>query len=786
MPRQGMLYSSALAAMLALYPATAAAQETDAGEQGAKRLDTVTVTSQKREENLQDVPLSVSAISGDKLNEQLISAVADLSQISPSVTYSQSNNSLNSSIRIRGIGTSVFSAAVEPSVSTVVDGVVMSRQGQAFIDLIDVQRVEILRGPQSTLFGKNSSAGVISITTKDASDEFEASGEVLFAEQDESQYKGTISGPLFGGARARLTGWKKDVGGHIDNVYDDRKLNGSESWGLRGKLQFDASDKLDFTLIGDYSEADNQCCIWQARIINDPFLLNALQPVVPSETNDLVNIDADVQNLSEQWGLSAEANYDLGGATLTSITAYREWDIFNTADIDATPSQGDSNYLFGGLLGIDINDNDNHLEQFSQEVRLASDGEGPFNYVLGAYYSTLDYDTHFERRICFINYGTGNCPASFPVPFPPFVFPGARSGYTDSAVSNENLAIFGQADWALTDHLTAIVGLRALRDETSLYVSSPYEPLFPGDAINPVVAPAGTVDGVDNPNRLREGDVSDDAVTYKVALQYAFNEDVNIYGGYTRGYKGPTVDVASDATVRDINPETSDSFELGLRSVLLDGRLTFNATVFDVEYKDFQGQQFDALAGVLRLTNAGQTSTKGVELDSSWLVTDNLYLGLAGAYTDAKFDDYQNGQCYVGDPAPSCAVTGFKDYSGGQLSNAPEWKFNVNGRYDIDLSNMPFNMYLAAAYQWQDDIQYSLDQNPDTIQDAYGILDGSVGFVSESGRYKLTIFGKNLLDQDYAAFIFQDPTRGAPTVNIDHFLPKNHERYFGFTLRADF
>ncbi|MDJ0919898.1 MAG: TonB-dependent receptor [Henriciella sp.] len=771
----------ALAATGRINPALAQASDEDS----ARRLGAITVTSQKREENLQDVPLSVSALTGDDLAAQQVTAVIDLSQISPSVTYTQSTNPLNSSVRIRGIGTDVFSSAVEPSVSFVVDGVVMSRQGQAFADLIDIERVEILRGPQSTLFGKNASAGVISIITEDASDEFEATAELIVAEMDEYQVRGTISGPLSDRVGGRLTGYYKEIGGHIDNVFDDRDLNGAQSMGLRGKLNIETSDAVDLTIIADYRESEDECCAWQYRSLEDPFLTNAILPVVPSEDNRQTNIDGDTVNETEQWGFSVQADWGLENHTLTSISAYREWDFDNTIDIDGTPSQGDSNALTGGLIGFDVNDGTTGLNQLSQEFRLASEFDGNVNYVVGAYYANLDLDRRFERRICLINLNTEACPATIPLS-PTFAIPGAQSGFFDGTVDNTNYALFGQLDWEFADQWTLSAGARALSDSTDFTFDRPFEPLVEGDTVDPVATPDGSPDGPDNPARFGAGTVDDEALTWKFALQYAFNENVNVYGSYTRGYKGPTVDIAYESDPDPIDPETSDAFEFGLKSVLADGRIVFNAAIFNVEYEDYQAQTFSADEGNFNLENAGKISTSGVEVDFTALVTDAFTLGLSAAYTDAKIDEFPDGQCF--NPAaqdPDCRANGTKDLSGGDLTNSPEWKFNANGRYDVALDSMPFDAFITGAYRWQDDVQFSITQNPNTIQESYGIFDASVGLTDKGSRYTATLFVKNLFDQSYAAFLLQDPVRTG-SVNIAHYLSKNSERYFGFSLRADF
>jgi iron complex outermembrane receptor protein len=766
-----LLASSALAA----FGATGAtAQETDTSP---SRVDEIVVTAQKREQRLQDVPLSVSAISGESLAERQIFDVADIALVDPSVTYTQSTNPLNSSLRIRGIGTDVFSSAVEPSVSIVVDGVVLARQGQAFADLIDIERVEVLRGPQSTLFGKNASAGVISITTQAPSDTFEATAEVLIAELDEYQARGTISGPISDKVGGRLTGWYRDVGGHIDNVFDGRDLNGQESWGLRGKLLIEATPNLDIQLLADYRDAEAQCCAWQFREVNTPALAAALAPVEPSDDNLQTNIGSDLLNKSEEWGTSAEINWDIGEHTLTSITSYREWDFENTGDLDGTPSAGGLPVFLGGILGFNTNDGFTNLRQTSQEVRLTSPDGGDLSYVLGGFAWNLDIDRRFERRICLANFTNEACPAllsDLNPALPPI--PGAQSGFFDGTVDNTNLGLFGQADWRATDALTFTAGARLIYDETEFTFARPNQPLFPGDSVN---------GNIPEEERFGEGSVDDTAMTWRFSAQYEISSDIMIYGGYTRGYKGPTVDVAYEPDDLKVDPETSDSFELGLKSTLADGRVTLNVALFDVTYEDFQAQTFDPNATEFRLTNAGEVSTRGVEADLAAQLTDAFRIDLSAAYIDAEIEEFAAAECYIGQTAAEGCVDGFQDLAGGQLTNAPEWRLSANARYDLVLPSAPFDLFATGGYVWQDDVQFSLLQNPGTVQEAYGMLNASVGASSKDDRYVLQVFVRNVLDQDFAQFILQDPVNTG-AVNIAHYQPKLAQRYVGGSLRVNF
>ena len=770
------------AALAATAFGTAAAQTSEAGADAAAAdrgpvIDEIVVTAQRREQGLQEVPLSLSAITGEQLSDRQLTDVTDIAKVDPSVTYTQSTNPLNSSIRIRGIGTDVFSSAVEPSVSIVVDGVVMARQGQAFADLIDIERVEVLRGPQSTLFGKNASAGVLSITTADPTDTFTALGEVIVAELDEVQVRGTVSGPLSDTVGGRLTAYFKDVGGHVDNAYDGRNLNGNEAWGVRGKLLFEPSDTLSVNVIADYRDAEAECCAWQYRRVDSPALLAALGPVTPSDDNQQTFVGGEVLNESQSWGLSAEVEAGLGAYDLVSLTAYRGWDFQNTIDIDGTPSLGGLPVFLGGILGFDTNDGFTDIAQFSQEFRLASPGDGPVTWLAGAYASRLDLDRRFERRICLANFSDETCPALLSDINPALPgIPAAQSGFFDGTVDNTNLGLFGQIDWQATDRLTLTAGGRFIYDETEFSFARPNEPLRPGDSVNGANIPEA--------DRFGEGQVDDTAFTSRLAAAYAASDDVNLYASYVRGFKGPTVDVGYEADDEPVGSETSDAYEIGLKSVLAEGRVVLNLALFDVTYDDYQAQTYNAAATEFRLENAGKVSTQGLEVDLTARPTDALRLGFSASFIDAKIDEFPNGQCYNPVSAdPDCRADGTKDLSGGDLNNAPDIRLVTNARYDLVLPDTPFDLFLQADYRWQDEVQFSVTQNPETVQDSYGVFDLAIGGQDTEERITATVFVKNLFDQDYVDFILADPVNTG-SVNIARYRPKAANRYVGAQLRV--
>jgi len=561
----------------------------------------IVVTSQKRTERLQDVPLAVTALSGDTLASRQINDTNALANAIPSLTYTQNNNVSNSTFRIRGIGTSLFNQGSESSVSTVVDGVVLARQAQGFVDLADIERVEVLRGPQGTLFGKNATGGVISVVTARPTHEWTGRAEATIAEQDEYRVKGTVSGPLADTLRARLSGFYNDVGGHIDNVATGNDKNGFRSWGLRGKLDWDAAERLNLLLTADYRKTDADCCQPQYLQVTTPLLASLIAPVVAGRHNRQVNIDTPSFNDTRQWIVSLEGNLELGDHTLTSVTAWQKFDFDNNVDVDGLPYDGplllpygQSKYLLnGGPAGV---------RQFTQELRLTSPEHRPLTYVLGLYYLDLDLTRGFRRRLQSCAGGTTTVGA---------VCPNVTNLSTWHEASGETRqwAAFGQAEWNVIDRLSLIGGWRLQRETVRYAGNRPGTALVSGDT--PLMAAS-----------IGDGSTADTDLSGKIGLQYRFSPNAQAYVTWTRGYKGAAYDLevsADFANQRAVRPETVKAWEAGVKLDLFDRLLTVNTALFYADYTDLQVQaaQTDPITNTTSFvpTNAGSARTKGVEIE---------------------------------------------------------------------------------------------------------------------------------------------------------------------------
>lgn len=733
----------------------------------ALALEEVIVTATKREQSLQDVAVAVTALTDEMILEQQITSTQELIQLVPSLTVQDGSNPRQTSFNIRGIGTQSFSTAVEPSVSTMVDGVVMGRSGQAFMQLLDVERVEVLRGPQGTLFGKNSTAGVIHIITQKPTEEY--TGEIMGAVLSEEEYRAgvTMSGPITDNLGFRVTGTWEDIGGYVKNFNTGNDLNGSEDWSLRGKLRW-TNDDIEVLWASDYGESECDCTASPVFRL-DPFggndanvqeILDRIAPVVPGDENDEVNIDREGAFENEAWGHSLEVNWDIGEFTLTSITAMRGWEIGGKADgdLDAQPIQ---------VLGFDQGGNTDQ-EQFTQEIRITSPADQAVSYVAGLYYFDQTVERTFERTVEIIAGDPGLGIATF-------------------EADTENWAIFGEATWNISEDLRLILGARYTEDDLE-FIFSRTRTGFPVGIPDPV-DPAGQ-------------ETDEDDLSGKIALQWDYSDDGMVYLSYVEGYKGPAFDLTFGTdpnTAERIDPETSESWELGMKATFLDGQLRLNAALFHSVYDNFQSQAFfdpdglpdcpednpgcdpDDDPGGFFLINAGEVQTQGLEVDLLYQATENLRLSGGFALVDASIEEYDLGNCSDGQKFRGECPEGLQDLAGGDLPHSPDWKLNLNAAYTWNRDSL-FDVVFVGSVQSRDEILYSLSQDENTVGDELTLVDLSARLRSHSDTWDATFFIKNATDEFYSTAIVSLPEVLLANGYL-HRIPKQHERTFGLEMR---
>jgi len=730
-------------------------------------LEEIIVTATKREQNLQDVPVAVTALSEANIREAQIHSSEQLTFLVPSLTFQRGSDANESSFNIRGIGTQSFSIGTEPSVSTMLDGVVMGRSGQAFMDLMDIQRVEVLRGPQGTLFGKNSTGGVVHIITQQPTEE--PSGEVMTSLQNNEEYRAgfTLSGPVTEDLGYRLTASGTYVDDFTKNYFDGDDYNGSQRWTVRGKLRWTPTENLAFNFASDYSDSECDCTVapmrslepWDGNEAEVQEILDLISPVVPSDDNTKVNINSVPNSQSSQWGTALEVNWDVGDYALTSISAARGYDI-----------DGNSNDDYDGqpitVIGLE-QIGDTSQDQYTQELRIASPDDDYFNYVAGLYYFDQSVEETYERSLA----SGGN-----------FISSGVATFKADTT----NWAAFGEAVWAFHDSWRLIFGGRYTVDDVSFKYRRTREGL-----------PVGTPD----PVAPSKGSTNENDFSGKLALQWDFNDAGMTYLSYAQGYKGPAFDLTFESdpeTQERVEPETSDSWELGLKSTWFDGRAVLNAALFYSEYDNFQAEGFfdsDGLPdcpddnptcapeddpGAFILINAGKVTTQGLELDFQAQVTESLRVAGGVAYIDAQIDEYlqgpcSNGQTFRGD----CDLS--QDLSGGDLPYTPKWKGNVTASYTWARAST-FDVVFIGSVRAQDEVQYSLSQDEGTIGDAYTILDASVVFQDHSEHWQATVYAKNLTDEFYVENIRSMNGVFIPNA-YQHTYSNMAERHYGVEMR---
>jgi iron complex outermembrane recepter protein len=766
------LFSSAAAVVILTATATGASAQTTP----TTDTDIVIVTAQKREENLQKVPAAVSVLSGAAIANANAVNIEGITALVPSLTFNKGGTTLNSSLFLRGVGTINFSIAAEPSVAFVLDGVVMARAGEAFGDLYDLQRLEVLRGPQGTLFGKNASAGVVNVVSKKAGDVFSLEGEASFFSGDEYKAKLAMDLPLGERARSRVTAFVGEFDGNIINKYSatnngtgNSKINGYSRWGLRAVTDIDLSDKFVVTLIADYRKADDDCCA--SVVLNAPATA-ALRNQLPGVNfNGLgtreVNHDFIVGTQEEAWGLSAQADYELaGGHTLTSITAYRSW--ANTELREGDFRSRPALYVGNAYAGID-DFGPQDSSTFSQEFRLTSPSGGKLEYALGAYYYTADNERTFRRNVrrCESTTLAPDSSGLAPCATGSSVFLNAFSQSTFGSEST-NYAVFGNGSFDVTDKLSLIGGLRYTKDELSFFHN------------RTTPAPIAGITGLTNLLSGYVGSTDDTNVSGKVGLQYVVTDSIDTYVSYTTGYKGPAYNVffnMGDTARPPIEAETAKSTEFGVKGRWWNGRVVANLAWYHAEYENFQANSPDVLNGltVTRLTNAGNVSTEGMELDFSVRPITGLRISGGLALTEAQIDQFK---------APITGVLS-SARQGERLPFAPEVKGTLSVDYSVSPTSIPFDMVYSAQLSSTSEQRTAIPDtaaavNPATFLPGFTNLDASVSFFTKDKRYSLALVGKNLTDSDQPAFI---ENTGA---GFSARFPRNADAYYGITLKAKF
>jgi iron complex outermembrane receptor protein len=710
--------SFCLAAGLAL-PQHSAWSQAAAPAASSDELQEVVVTAQRRSENLQDVAIAVSVLQGKEFANTNFREVADLQYMVPSLKYDPDNGS---GFAIRGVGTNSFDLSSEQSVSLILDDVVLDAPPKRLFGLGDVDQIEVLRGPQGTLFGKNSTSGVISVTTKNpVLGEFFGDGSVSYGERNDRDVHAAVNLPISDQWALRLSAFELGQDGYGDYTLLDKKLGSNREAGSRAKLLFEPSDAFDAVLTADYSS------VWN-NSRGQGFLVKAGSPmyaaisaangavVGPNNTNNADVVEG--FTTVEDGGLSLKFNYRFAGLTLTSVTAYRYDGQRDNAPLDFVPAP----------LFLPYNVGDLQTHKISQEFRLASPTGGFFEYVAGIFYNDLEVDGRLLQA--------GELGSTLP-PLTYITISGVSNGPPNNDLNvthnkNRSEAVFGQVKLNFSEQFDVSAGGRLTHDDVFADTSYGVADFGP-NALGYTIIPA------DKTPVPSSGTVTATRFTYQVSPQYHFSKDAMAYFTYSTGYKGPGIAYVSNV-FDPFRPETVKSYELGVKTELLDHHLRLNADIFDEQFKDFQAQIAETINGVPVFVtgNAGGLTSKGVESDFTYRPIAPLTINGAVTYLEAYFTNY---------------IDGPNNYTGNNLINSPRWSSALS----TDFTQPIGGGYQAIAdlnYAWRAHTYINIGQQESTHVGGYGLMGGRLSFGPEQGHWKAGVYGRNLLNKYYPEAFF--------------------------------
>ena len=712
-----------LSALTAAQPALAQDAAT-VTKPATKDLDTVMVRSTHQVKPLQRTPISISVVTAEQLERTNMSSLSDLQYLAPGVSFSATASTANSGgFQVRGIGTQAFSVASEQTVGTVVDDVVISiPRDPGVAGFNDIEHIEVLRGPQGTLFGKNASAGVVNISTRNP-EVGSNSSSLSLSLGERNEHVVRFSSNLGSGdaSAVRLSAYYNDQDGAIPNPSRDWKIGDRTGRGVRGKWLWSPTANLDLLLT-----ADRQTLF--TRTIGVPYMLgtdskyNATFAGFHNVGGDNFHSygDADAGAFQGVTGFSGKAELKLAnGAQLTSITAYRGARIRQMQDIDQTPA----NYLNYNLTTI-------RSHQISQELRLADNVlDDRLSYVLGAYY--VNVASAYE----YFAYGGFN----YDLREPDFYLSlNGPKQHVDADTKSH--AVYANASYQLSDRWSGSSGLRYTHDKVVAGMTPIEMPFFNGKP----VLPMNTI--IDS-----SAQIDRDNVSGKVAVQFQQTPTLMWYANAGTGYKGPTIDPTNTSSSR-IQPEKSTAYEIGVKSQFLDRSLTMNASLYRSDFKGFQAEVYVAKTNGFEMANAGKMRTQGMELEINWRPTADFTLIANGAITDAEFLDYY-GRCSVDNDAQCQLIDGILqgDLSGFTPTFVSKYSYSLNGVYYRSLGN-ELAVNASAGWSYRSSFYNTVAQSS-TKSDGYGLANLSAGIGTEDGRWNVSVYVRNLLNEHYRSFV---------------------------------
>jgi iron complex outermembrane receptor protein len=667
-------------------------------------LEEITVTAQRREERLEDVPISISTKSGEQLTS-IFEGGEDVRALAgrvPGLNAESSNGRVAPRFYLRGLGNTDFDLAASQPVSIVMDEVVMENVILKSFPLFDLQRVEVLRGPQGTLFGRNTPAGIIKFDSVKPSETFNGYARVTVGEAETINIEAALGGSLNANdtVMGRLSIFSLNRGDWIDNGFtgENDAIGENTDLAIRGQLLFEPSDTFSALLAINWRDYEGTSEIFRANI-----LTTGSSSLNDNFERDLVLFNEGDNNPqeAEHTGISLKLDWDFAdNLTLTSITAFQDAEDRSLGDIDGGNDNGPGFIPFQSVTQDSIND----LEQFTQELRLSSNASDSLFWQAGLFYFDDSYDVETA----------------------PFFIPPTTRRHENTA-----WAVFGQFSYDMSDTWNLTAGVRYTDDEKDLTDPPTNTGIFSFAPVN----------------------VQDDQVSWDVSLIFSPSDTINWYGRVASGFRGPSIqgrDIAFFGGPSTAKSETILSGEVGFKSNLNNDRLRLNAAVFAYQVDDQQITAVGGAANLIQLVNADKANAYGFDLDVDALLTDNFLVELGVGYNNTEIDDPNlriatcgSGACTPTDPLDT---DGFALVDGNSLPNAPEWNTSIRAQYTVPLS--AGELYFAADYMYQSDMAFLLYDTVEFNSDGTFELGVRAGFAAASGRWDVAIFGRNITDEE--------------------------------------
>ncbi|QOV92852.1 TonB-dependent receptor [Novosphingobium sp. ES2-1] len=773
----------------AAVPAPEDAQTTSVGT-GASDSGEIVVTARRRQETAQDVPLAISVVGGEHIDNTGAFNVGRLQQLTPTLQF-YSSNPRNTAVNIRGLGApfGLTNDGIEQGVGIYIDDVYNARVASATFDFLDVKQIEVLRGPQGTLYGKNTTAGAINITTNQPTFDFEGKAEVSFGNLNFVQAKAAVSGPITDTLAARLAVSSTNRRGTIYNVTSKQWVQGQDNLGLRGQLLFKPSDALSITLAGDYSEQDAACCgsvyvrtgTTQRAADRQFAALAAAQGYTVPSTNPydrLTDLDATLQAGNKIGGVSLKAKWDIGPGTLTSVTAWRFWDWQPQNDRD-----------FTGLPIVTKSQNPSQQDQYTQELRYNYSGDR-LDFVLGAFGFYQRIDTQGTEQ-----HGSASTKWNL-APSNALYNSNVLNGLTalnTQYLKNTSVAVYGQASWKVTPELTLQPGVRVNYDKKDgfyqrrVFTASGSEILIDG-----TTSPVKTAQlGIFTPQTISPK-FSDWNFSYDFTASYKVAPGILFYATFAKTFKsgginqnGVPTDAANNPILgaATVKPESVQHYEAGLKTEFRDRRAILNLSAYRTDIKDYQANVNNGQFGVLRgyLANAGAVRSQGVEADFSVRPSERFNVYVNGAYTDATYRKFVDAPCppELSGGASSPANC---DISGQRLPGVSKWSlsFGLEANAPVTFLEQEGQVYFGYDGSYRSNFSSNPTPSIYTWVDGYSLSNFRVGFRTDDG---FDIYGwvRNAFDQNYIDQLFVGPGNTGLIAGLP-----GDPRTWGVTLRKSF